>query len=122
MKEEKVEYYTIRPNLKQIYGRKVDKTTIFDEKTDDGSVRQHFENLTLTTKILKKYKANKENPYEYKEKSEIKIKVPENSILIWSEEEGFILPQYQMCILEDIEKEIKDLKDIYNNDEKGDKA
>lgn len=113
--EKRVEYYTIKPNLKQIYGIKVNKDTIFDEKTENGTIRQHFENLTLTTRIKKKYKANVNNPYEFTEKSEIKIKVPEGSILIWSEEEGFILPQYQMCELSDIEKEIKDIKDIYNS-------
>ena len=48
-KKEKVEYYTLRPNLKQIYCKKVTKDTKFEDKTEDGSVIQTFENLTLTT-------------------------------------------------------------------------
>ena len=28
---EKLEYYTVEPNLKQIYGKRVTKDTVFDE-------------------------------------------------------------------------------------------
>ena len=50
---EKIEYYTLKPNLKQIYGKKVTKDTVFTEKTEDGTVEQEFKDLTLTTKIKK---------------------------------------------------------------------
>jgi hypothetical protein len=111
--EEKVEYYTIRPNLKQIYGKKVDKNTKFEEKIDDGTITQTFENLTLTTNITRKDVVGK---LEIEEKSTIKVKVPEGTILIWSEEEGFIVPQYQMTTLEDLQKEIHDIQDIYKQE------
>ena len=61
---EKVEYYTIRPNLKQIYGKKVTKDTEFTDKT----------------------------------------------------EEGFIVPQYQMCTLEELKEQIADIECIYNEE------
>ncbi len=110
---EKVEYYTLRPNLKQIYGKKVDKTTEFTEKTDDGTVHQTFKNLTLTTEIKRKENIGK---IKVEEESKIIVKVPSGTILIWNENEGFIVPQYQMCTLEDVEEDIKNMKEIYKGD------
>ena len=116
---EKIEYYTLRPNLKQIYGKKVDEKTKFTEKTEDGTVTQEFKDLTLTTNIHRKENAGN---FEIEEESTIKVKVPNGTILIWNEQEGFIVPQYQMCTLEDVEEDIKNLKEIYKgdaNDSKG---
>lgn len=110
----KLEYYTIKPNLKQIYGKRVDKDTKFEEKTDDGRVNQTFENLTLTTNI----KSKVENAgFTIEEDSQIKVTMPEGTILIWDEGEGFIIPQYQMCTLNELSQEIKDIDEIYNNEE-----
>ena len=111
MKE--IEYYTLRPNLKQIYGKKVNEKTQFTEKTEDGTVTQEFKNLTLTTNIKRKESLGK---IEIEEESKIKIKVPNGTILIWNEQEGFIVPQYQMCTLEEVEEDIKNIKDIYKGD------
>lgn len=116
--QEKVEYFTIRPNLKQIYGRTITKDTKFDEKTEDGSVIQHLENLTLTTTIKKKIDASENNPFTIQEESQIVITMPENTILIWDEQEGFIIPQYQMTTLEGLKDEIKEFEEIYNQEEK----
>ena len=113
---EKVEYYTVRPNLKQLYGKKVNENKVFDEKNEDGKVTQNFENLTLTTNIRREVKADEENLYEVLEESTITIKVPNGTILIWSEQEGFIVPQYQMCTLEDIRKDIDNIDAIYNEE------
>lgn len=110
---EKVEYYTLRPNLKQIYGKKVDEKTQFTEKTEDGTVTQEFKNLTLTTKTMRKETLGK---IEIEEESTIKIKVPSGTILIWNENDGFIVPQYQMCTLEEIEEDIKNIEEIYKGD------
>ena len=110
---EKVEYYTLRPNLKQIYGKKV------EEQTEDGTVHQTFKNLTLTTEIKRKEDLGK---ITLEETSKIVIKVPSGTILIWNEQEGFIVPQYQMCTLEEVEEDIKNIKNIYegdSNDTKG---
>lgn len=111
----KLEYFTIRPSLKQYYGIKVDENTKFDEETEDGTVKQHFENLTLTTTIEKKIEPNEQNPYEVEETSKMTVKMPLGTILIWTTEEGFILPQYQFTTLSDLEKEIKEFKDIYKD-------
>ena len=39
--------------------------------------------------------------------------MPEGTILIWTNEEGFILPQYEMTNLSGLEEDIKDIKNIY---------
>lgn len=110
---EKLEYFTIEPNLKQFYGKTVTKETIFDEKTEDGTVEQHFENLTLTTKIKREVEMNDDNPYGVKEETTVSVTVPDGTILIWNENEGFIVPKTTMTTLEELKKEIDSIKDIY---------
>lgn len=110
---EKIEYYTLRPNLKQIYGKKVNEKTQFTEKTEDGTVHQEFKDLTLTTNVKRTTDLGK---IKVEEESVIKIKVPSGTILVWNEDEGFIVPQYQMCTLEDVEEDIKNIKEIYKGD------
>lgn len=107
---EKVEYYTLKPNLKQIYGKKVTKDTVFTEKTEDGTVEQEFKDLTLTTTIKKEAE---QGGFKIIEESTVKVTVPEGTVLIWSEQEGFIVPQYQMCTLDELKEEIKDIEAIY---------
>ena len=111
---EKIEYYTLKPNLKQIYGKKVDKDTVFTEKTEDGTVEQEFKDLTLTTTIKKEME---QGGFKIVEESTVKVTMPEGTVLIWNEQEGFIVPQYQMCTLEELEEDIKNIKDIYNEEE-----
>jgi hypothetical protein len=111
---EKIEYYTLKPNLKQIYGKKVTKDTVFTEKTEDGTVTQEFKDLTLTTNI---HKEIEQGGFKIVEDSTMKITMPEGTILIWNEQEGFIVPQYQMCTLEELKEEIKDIEEIYNEEQ-----
>lgn len=112
---EKIEYYTLRPNLKQIYGKKVTKDTEFTEKTEDGTVEQEFKDLTLTTTIKKEME---QGGFKIVEESKVTVTMPEGTILIWNEQEGFIVPQYQMCTLDELKEEIADIQDIYNGEEK----
>lgn len=109
---EKIEYYTLRPNLKQIYGKKVNKDTVFTEKTEDGTVEQEFKDLTLTTKIKKEIE---QGGFKIVEESVMKVTMPEGTVLIWNEQEGFIVPQYQMCTLEELKEQINDIEEIYKD-------
>jgi len=111
---EKIEYYTIKPNLKQMYGKKVNKDTVFTEKTEDGTVEQDIKDLTLTTTIKKEME---QGGFKIVEESTVKVTMPEGTVLIWNEQEGFIVPQYQMCTLEELEEDIKNIKDIYNEEQ-----
>ena len=111
---EKIEYYTLKPNLKQMYGKKVNKDTEFTEKTEDGTVEQEFKDLTLTTTIKKEME---QGGFKIVEESKVVVTMPEGTILIWNEQEGFIVPQYQMCTLEELKEEIKDIENIYNEEQ-----
>jgi hypothetical protein len=113
---EKLEYFTIEPNLKQFYGKTVTKDTVFDEKTEDGTVEQHFENLTLTTKTKREAEATDERPFGVKEEITMEVTVPEGTVLIWDENEGFIIPQTIMTTLDELKKELDSIEHIYNGE------
>ena len=106
------ELFTIKPSLRQYYGRTITKETEFDEYTDDKTVHQTLKDLILTTEI------NKENEYdglksiEYSKLTQI---IPEETILIWSETDGYIIPNVPVYKLKDLEKEIKEIKEIYKD-------
>lgn len=108
--KDKLEFYTVRPNLKQIYGRKITKDLEFDEYTEDKTIHQILKNCVLTTIIDKEYE---QVGCKIKEYSKTEVEYPEGTVLIWNEEVGYIMPQVQVCTLEEIEEEIKEFKGIY---------
>lgn len=117
---EKIEYYTLRPNLKQYFGRKITKNLSFDETTKNGKVHQTLKDLILTTEINDErtlhLKVNGEDK-ELKtiETSKLIQEVAEGIILIWDEENGYIIPTYEFCTLNDVENDLKDMKSVYDN-------
>lgn len=120
---EKIEYYTIKPNLKQLFGRKVTKELEFDEYTEDKKVHQVLKDCVLTTYITNEEKGSVYGVNEKvitKEETKITQNIPEGVILIWSEKSGYIIPDIQMTTLDELTKEITDIQEIYkvgdNND------
>ena len=114
---EKIEYYTVKPNLKQLFGRKVTKELEFDESTENGKVHQVLKDCVLTTTI----KDSEERALfgisekvKIEEESKIVQTLPEGTILIWSEESGYIIPTFQMTTLEELIEEANQIKDIYD--------
>ena len=107
---EKNELFTIRPSLHQYYGRTVTKDMEFDESTDDKTVHQTLKNLVLTTEIKRKseYEGVKST-----EKSILTQELPEGTILIWNEQQGYIIPDRQVYKLKDLKEEIAQIEDIY---------
>lgn len=106
------ELFTIKPSLKQYYGRTVTKDMIFDEYTDDKSVHQTLKNLVLTTEINKESEYNGIKNTEY---SKLTQEIPENTILIWSEDDGYVIPNVPVYKLRDLERELKEIKEIYKD-------
>ena len=107
---EKNELFTIKPSLKQYYGRTVTKEMEFDEYTDDKTVHQTLKDLVFTTEI------NKESEYngvKSTEKSILTQELPEGTILIWGENTGYILPDRQVYKLKDLKEEISQIEEIY---------
>jgi hypothetical protein len=114
---EKIEYYTVKPNLKQVFGRKVTKEMEFDEKTENGKVHQTLKDCVLTTHIYEKEEHTLRGMSEkvvVEEESKIVQTLPEGTILIWSEESGYIIPTFQMTTLEELIEDAKTIKEIYD--------
>lgn len=106
------ELFTIKPSLKQFYGRTITKDTSFDETTENGEVKQKLENLILTTTV------DRESEYDGIKSTEHSVmtqELPEGTILIWSELEGYIIPNVHVYKLKDLEAEIQEIKDIYKD-------
>ena len=106
------ELFTVKPSLTQHYGRTVTKEMEFDEYTTDKEVHQTLKNLVLTTEI------NRESEYEDIKSTEHSVltqEIPEGTILIWNEREGYIIPNVPVYKLKDLEKEIEQVKEIYKD-------
>ena len=108
----KNELFIVRPNLKQHYGRTITKETKFDEETDDKRVHQTLENLVLTTVV---HDEQEFNGVKSTEDSKMTQELPEGTILIWSERDGYILPNVAVYKIKDLEQEIDDIKKIYKD-------
>ena len=128
--KENVEYYTLKPRLKQFFGRKITKSLTFDEKTDDKKIHQTLKDLILTTKIrdtrtITMLINGEKKEIKTKETSTIKQHLVEGMILIWDENCGYIIPQYEMTTLSEIEEDVKAMKEVYEggrqDDVRGDK-
>ena len=106
------ELFIVKPSLKQYYGRTVTKEMEFDEWTDDKSVHQTLKDLVLTTEVKKERELN---DIKMKEESKLTQELPEGSVLIWTEEEGYIIPNYPFYKVKDLIKDIEDIKEIYKD-------
>lgn len=106
------ELFIVKQSLKQYYGRTVTKETKFDETTDNGEVHQTLENCVLTTEINKEFT---QGGIKATLHSVLKEEIPEGTIIIWSEAEGYIVPNAPMYKLKDLEEEIKEVKEIYKD-------
>lgn len=107
---EKHELFTIRPSLRQYYGRTVKKDTEFDEYTDDKVIHQTLKDLVLTTEIERE---SEYNGVKSTEKSILTQELPEGIVLIWNEQQGYIIPDREVYKLKDLKKEIKEIEEIY---------
>lgn len=104
------ELFIMQPSLRQYYGRTVTKEMEFDESTENGKVHQILKDLVLTTEITNE---SVYNNVTSKEESKLIQELPEGTILIWDEINGYIIPNHPMYKLRDLEEEIKQVKEIY---------
>lgn len=104
------ELFTVKPSLTQYYGRTVTKDMEFDEKTDNGEVHQTLKDCVLTTEINREWEYNGIKNTLHSVQTET---LPEGTILVWTEKDGYIVPNVPMYKLRDLEAEIKAIKEIY---------
>ena len=106
------ELFTVKPSLTQYYGRTVTKDMKFDETTDNGEIHQTLENCVLTTEINREWMQGEiKNTIRSVQTEEL----PEGTIIIWSELQGYIVPNVPMYKLKDLEAEIAAIKEIYSD-------
>lgn len=106
------ELFTVKPSLSQYYGRTVTKDMKFDETTENGEIHQTLENCVLTTEINREWTQGKIKNTLHSVQTE---ELPEGTIIIWSELQGYIVPNVPMYKLRDLEEEIKAIKEIYHD-------
>ena len=106
------ELFIIKPSLRQIYGRTVTKKMEFDEYNDDKTVHQTLKDLVLTTEINKESEYNDMKSVEH---SVLTQTLKEGIVLLWQEEQGYIIPGVEVYKLRDLEEEIKEIKNIYRD-------
>lgn len=110
---EKNELFIIKPSLKQYYGRTIKKEMEFDEYTEDKTIHQTLKNLVLTTEINKETEFNGIKSIE---KSVLSQELPENTILIWNEQLGYIIPDRQVYKMNELKEEITQIEQIYKGE------
>lgn len=103
--------FTIKPSLKQYYGKKVTKDMEFDEYNDDKSVHQVLKDLVLTTEIVKE---TEYNGVHSTEKSVLTQELPEGTVIVWDEVYGYILPDREVYNLDDLKEEILQIESAYS--------
>lgn len=113
---EKVEYYVVAPSVKLFGGIKVKKDTEFDTYNDDKTVHQTMKDLILTTEVKRE---SEYNGIKATEESKMTTTIPEGTVLIWGEQEGYIIPNYHMVKVEEAIKCLENVKDITVPIEKG---
>ena len=106
------ELFTIKPSLNQYYGRTVTREMEFDETTDNGEIHQTLKDCVLTTEINRKWE---QGAIKNTIKSVQTEELPEGTILIWSELEGYIVPNVPMYKLKDLEEDIRLIKEAYKD-------
>ena len=112
-----MEFFTAKPNLHQVYGRTVTKELEFDEYTESKSVHQIMKDCVLTTEI---HNESEFNGIKTIEDSKLIQTIPEGTRLIWNEQAGYIIPNVQVCTLEELEEDINDIQNVYNDVYRGD--
>ncbi len=115
---EKVEYYVVSPSTKLFGGIKVDKNTQFDTYNDDKSVHQTFRNGKLTTHIKRE---SNYNGIKSVETSNLVTEVPEGIVLLWDEQNGYIIPNYHMVKVSDAIETLKGVENVTKPIEEGTK-
>ena len=115
---EDVKYYVVQPSIKLFGGIKVTKETKFDTCNDDKTVHQTMKNLVLTTEVNR---TSDYNGIKSTEKSVMTTEVPEGTVLIWGEQEGYIIPQYKMVRVEEAIAEYERQAAIYQKNGENEK-
>lgn len=113
---EKLEYFVVKPSVQLFGGIRVDKNTSFEVYNDDKTVHQIMKDLILTTEINKE---SNFNGIKSKEESKMTSEIPEGTVIVWSEETGYIIPNYVMVKPEEASNMLSNINNITTPIEEG---
>ena len=80
--------------------------------TESGEIHQTLETCVLTTEINREWMQGEIKNTIHSVQTE---ELPVGTILIWSELQGYIVPNVPMYKLRDLEEEIREIKEIYKD-------
>ena len=106
--EEKKDWqrYIIKPSTHLFFGRKVTKDLEFHEFTEDKSIEQTLKDCKLTTKVKRTYDFEGIETIDSSHFAQI---IPEGTILIWSERDGYTVPNQKMVLADEAIELLKPL-------------
>ena len=100
--------YVVQPSIKLFAGIEVLEDTDFETSSEDGSVRQTMKDRILTTEINREYG----DVYKTYEQATLRQEIPVGTILVWSEETGYVIPNYVMVSPEEAAKQLSLVKGV----------
>ena len=110
-----VKYYMVKPSIKTFGGLEITGETKFETENDDGKVRQKLESCVLTTELEQEYDIKDEKTgkeYKTTEVTKLTSVLPEGTILIWNENQGYTMLNTEMCTVEEGKRIVNELYDI----------
>jgi hypothetical protein len=107
--QEKVERFLISPQYRPLFGLTVTRETEIDDVANDGKVHQTIKDLLFITELTDKVDVN---GIEIEENSTLKIKLKEGTRLIWTEDKGYILPDFEPVTRKEIKEQLDYLDGI----------
>ena len=108
--------YVVQPSVKLFAGVRIAENTDFNTESEDGSVKQEFKDGKLITEINRNYG----DTYKTYETARLVQEVPVGTVLVWSEETGYIIPNYVMVEPKEAIRQLKLLEGERADDPVGD--
>jgi len=107
--QEKVERFMVKPHYGLFLGVTVTKDTDIEDETEDGKVHQTIKGTVFTT--IKKDKIEN-GDLIIEEDSKLVVTVPEGTRLIWVEDQGYILPDFEVKTTKEVIEDMDAIKEF----------
>lgn len=103
-----IERFVLQPSILTYGGIEVKEDTKFKDKTKDGKIVQSFDKGILTTKIKRESEFKGVKSYEV---STITQEVPVGVVLVYGEDEGYVISPYKFCRIEEAIEQLEAIKE-----------
>lgn len=104
-----MEKFIISPNIKLFVGETINEESKLDYISEDGTIEQHLENMVMTTKIFRTHETMGRKVIE---EANWTMPLLKGDVLIFSNEEGWILPPYKMVTIPKVIEDLGYIKEV----------